>query len=480
MGHNTYIKQAGHSDPNKRQALAANPETSVWVSASAGTGKTKILTDRVLRLMLPRRDQPPESATPPDKILCLTFTKTGASEMADRIHERLSKWSVMPDDKLASVLEALLQYPPDADTMSAARALFAGVVDTPGGMKIMTLHSFCQSVLKRFPLEAGLPPHFEVLDERTANEYLQKALRDIVVEIRKHPDSSVADAFTRLSRTLNAEQFHELMQDIIKNRSAVRKLRNRYPDVENLQSALFKLAGLNRPITAEDYKSEYALPDGDFLALCREHIDPLLSSKGKNDTVLADLLTEFAAADEPSRLRMFDNYALGFLTQKGTIRASVVSKPVSTKFPAFADAAQKEAERLFDLHEKLKAIYLSQMTYDLMVVGFQMMDHYNRAKSAAVQLDYDDLIDYTEQLLDDPEQALWVLYKMDRGIDHILVDEAQDTSPSQWAVVRALAMDFFSGMGARSDTLRTLFVVGDEKQSIFSFQGADPAGFQTM
>ncbi len=133
-------------DPHRAQRVAADPGASVWVGASAGTGKTKVLTDRVLALMLAGSD--------PGRILCLTFTKAAAAEMSNRLNTRLAQWAVAPDGALAESLTELLGRAPDKDLSDRARRLFARVLDTPGGMKIETLHAFCQSLLRRFPIEA--------------------------------------------------------------------------------------------------------------------------------------------------------------------------------------------------------------------------------------------------------------------------------------------------------------------------------------
>ncbi len=466
-------------DPNLRQAMASNPLSSVWVSASAGTGKTKILTDRVLRLMLPRTGMDADSATAPDKILCLTFTKTAASEMADRIHEHLAKWSIMSDDDLQKNLTQLLQTPASSEVMQAARALFARVVDTPGGMKIMTIHSFCQSILKRFPLEAGLPAHFEVLDERTSLEYLQQAQRQSILAANVDPESAFATAFTDLSEDVNADQFHDLMQDLTGNRQILRDLKRRHPEPAALKSALMQQAGCNIDDTEQSVLNAHYHPCRQTENAFKGSLDALLTGK-RNDKILGEAIQIFFEKPEGTRIQAFEDYAGGFLTKEGDIRKTLMNKDCIESQAGLLDIAEREANRLYDLKQKIKSIRVAEGTYKLMLVGFEILKQYERIKAAALQLDYDDLIDYTQQLLSRPDQAAWVLYKMDQGLDHILVDEAQDTSPAQWRIVRALAEEFFSGTGARDDVERTLFVVGDEKQSIFSFQGADPKEFQTM
>ena len=174
------MKKSAAVDPidlsRRAQRRAADPAASVWVTASAGTGKTKVLTDRILNLLL--------AGVAPGRILALTFTKAAAAEMANRIAETLGQWSVAADGDLAGTLEAMLGRAPDRETMIRARALFAQVLDAPGGMHIQTIHAFCQSLLGRFPLEAGVAPHSQVMDERDAAEMLLLAREEVLSRVQ--------------------------------------------------------------------------------------------------------------------------------------------------------------------------------------------------------------------------------------------------------------------------------------------------------
>ena len=156
----------------KSQRSAADPTSSVWVSASAGTGKTKVLTDRVLSLLV--------TGSEPQKLICLTFTKAAAAEMEGRIAEQLGKWVMMGDGDLNFELNNLLGKNPNSEQILRARQLFALVLDTPGGMHIETIHAFCQSLLRRFPLEANIVPHFKLMDDRDADELLLQAREEVL------------------------------------------------------------------------------------------------------------------------------------------------------------------------------------------------------------------------------------------------------------------------------------------------------------
>ncbi|HIM45779.1 MAG TPA: double-strand break repair helicase AddA, partial [Alphaproteobacteria bacterium] len=177
-------RRDGRRDVTRAQRDAADPAASVWVSASAGTGKTKVLTDRVLRLLL--------NGTEPGRILCLTFTRAAAAEMAIRITGTLGEWTTAADEILDMALRDLLQRAPEDAEFRRARMLFAQVLDTPGGMKILTIHAFCQSLLRRFPLEAGIAPHFAVADERTQRELLNEAQNRLLRHARHGADEDLA------------------------------------------------------------------------------------------------------------------------------------------------------------------------------------------------------------------------------------------------------------------------------------------------
>ncbi|MFN7114049.1 MAG: double-strand break repair helicase AddA [Alphaproteobacteria bacterium] len=484
-------------DAGADQSAAANPLRSVWVGASAGTGKTKVLIDRVLRLMLPRAGQGAEnravaqsaesklvaqSATRPERVLCLTFTKTAAAEMSNRIYKRLARWAVVDDAKLTADLTGLLGAAPNAETLREARRLFARVLDTPGGLKIMTIHSFCQSVLKRFPVEAGLPPHFELMDEQSAIEYLLSCQRGMIAAARAQPDSPVAEAFATLALYLNQEDMSGLMAQVMAKRSLLEAILKKHGDAgggaTGTIAAVCKHLGVTPETREEDVLAGAGRIEQEQETKLRLVLRAMLEG-GKTDKERAGALQTWL--EQPGkRGALIGVYRRAFFNQQGEIYARLVTKPVLEACPDAIEIMTAEAERLDALNEKLKAVRLARLNAALLTVSAEMVGRYSAHKAATDRLDFDDLIIRTSALLDAPGMVGWVLFKLDEGIDHILVDEAQDTSPAQWRVVRALAGEFFAGMGSRDDTVRTLFVVGDEKQSIFSFQGADPAAFAQM
>ncbi|ASG21684.1 double-strand break repair helicase AddA [Nitrospirillum viridazoti] len=457
-------------DPTVKQRQASDPETSVWVGASAGTGKTKVLTDRVVRLML--------AGTEPGRILCLTFTKAAAAEMANRIAERLASWVVMADGDLTQALADLNGRPPTRDEVLTARRLFARVLDTAGGMKIQTIHAFCQSLLRRFPLEARLPPNFQVMDDRTAAEALAEAQAHMLASAQDRPDTPLGRALKRLAGALNEESFAELLADLVAQRGRIRRILDAHGGLDGTVAALFRHLGVGPEETEA----------GVLAAGCRDEVLDVTGLRGACAALAEGTATDVERGlgiqrwlDQiDRRLTDIAAYRQLFLTADGTVRSRLATKGALAANPRTADILAQEGQRLVALQERLRAVTVAHSTASLLTLAGSMLEGYQRWKDSRAQLDFDDLILAASALLTGDAQACaWVLYKLDGGLDHILIDEAQDTNPEQWRVVSALAEEFFAGEG-QSQARRTLFVVGDEKQSIFSFQGADPAEFARM
>jgi len=464
---------------NSQQRQASDPLHSVWVGASAGTGKTKVLTDRVLRLLLPRPGLDDDSATDPGKILCITFTKAGAAEMAERISKTLGKWAVISDADLQMQISALIGQEPSDEMLRAARRLFAQVVDVPGGMKIMTIHAFCQSILKRFPLEAGLPPHFELMDDRTALEYMSRCQHQVIIETQTDPESDLGQAMAKLTASMQPENLTNLMGNLAQERSRLQQILKFNQGYQGLVSNLYQKFKLPEGIQKSEVL-EAACDTGSFNETGLREAVAALSSGSKTDQDKAYKLQNWLDQKSFRKQNFAKEYASIFITQKGTIVKTLATKKVVTAFPMIADIMFVEAERILAIIHRLKAIDVIEYTAALMRVSEEILKRYEARKTLAAVLDYDDLIYYTRDLLNREENAAWVLFKLDQGVDHILVDEAQDTNPEQWHVIESLASEFFVGLGARDEVERTIFVVGDEKQSIFSFQRADPKAFNRM
>lgn len=445
---------------SNQQRIASSPKNSVWVEASAGTGKTKVLSDRVLRLLL--------DGVLPSRILCLTYTKAAAVEMNNRIAEKLSKWAVADDEKLIKELENLLgkKLAINDELLSKSRRLFALLLDTPGGVKIQTIHSFCQEVLKRFPLEAKISPYFEVMDDRSSRD----ALADIKKEILNNSfNNEVLQAVDFLTAESNEKNFPEILESITLQRNMIEECLSGYSSVANLIEKIADNFGVKKDVTREDVKADFWQNlDFEKLSIIIKALDVGTAASQKKAYVLAK------ARDEKN-LEEFVNI---FLT-KGKPRAKILVNDSVAKYPQALDYCNEFVNLCVELEEKIKAVNLFLSTRAVLIIAEEILEKYHQYKKTHSKLDYNDLIVITKRLFESPKVAEWILYKLDGGIDNILIDEAQDTSPEQWAIVKAITKEFFSGKGNHEKD-PTFFVVGDRKQSIYSFQGADPAEFERM
>ena len=443
-----------------QQRLAANPKKSVWVGASAGTGKTKVLSDRVLRLLLEGADR--------TKILCLTYTKAAAVEMSSRIAERLSKWAVMKEEDLEEELINLYGELPDnaketKKLKSKARQLFAILLDTPGGMKIKTIHSFCEEILKRFPLEANISPYFEIMDERSSSQALDDIKKQILSFAAQNPQSEIGKSIKHITENISEFSFGTVIDNVLKNRIKIDRSLAKHGSKEILLSEISKQINITDNLTLEDIINDFfAKADKDTLSSLMEiGIDfPVNCIENQN------YITEY------------EKYIGVFLTGSNTIRNPKTIKGLSKREDLIL-IFNDEAMRCMDLTDKLKSFRLYNFTKSVLNLASELIEKYNDFKRVHAKLDFDDVIYRTRLLLENREATKWVLFKLDGGIDNILIDEAQDTSPDQWAIVKAISDEFFAGEGSSENT-RTIFAVGDRKQSIYSFQGADPDKFDEM
>ena len=443
-----------------RQRLATDPKKSVWLGASAGTGKTKVLSDRVLRLLL--------DGVNSTKILCLTYTKAAAVEMSSRIAERLSKWAVMKEEDLEKELVDLYGQLPDnaKDTKNIkikARQLFAVLLDTPGGMKIKTIHSFCEEILKRFPLEANISPYFEIMDQRNSSQALDDIKKQILSFAAQNPQSEIGKSIKHITENISEFSFGTVINNVLKNRIKIDHSLTKFGSKENLLSEISKQVNIPDNMTLEDIIN-------DFFA------------KADKDTLssLMDIGIDFPVncIENKNHIEEYEKYISIFLTGGNAIRSPKTIKGLSKRDDLIL-IFNDEAMRCMDLREKLKSFHLYNFTKSVLNLASELIEKYNEFKRIHAKLDFDDVIYRTRLLLENREATKWVLFKLDGGIDNILIDEAQDTSPDQWAIVKAISDEFFAGEG-NSENTRTIFAVGDRKQSIYSFQGADPDEFDEM
>lgn len=461
-------------DPNVLQRQASDPSTCIWVSASAGTGKTKVLTDRVLRLLLPQDNGAPGCA--PHKILGLTFTKAAANEMALRINETLSKWSIASDDDLTIELKKLLGRPPNRIEISAARKLFANVIDTPGHLKIMTIHAFCQSVLSRFPLEASLTPGFEVAEERMAATFLQTAKSLVFKNATTNKASPLNAALDNLSKNINEDQLGQLIESIASERGQLEQILKKHHGIDGFYTALCQSMDIIPNQSKKDIVYN-ACQDDAFDHAGLKSCANAMADSSKTDSGNAAIIYNFLSNNPKTRAFEFETYKSAFLKKDNTIKSKLIGKKIADKNPHLLKTMEDEAERIKRIINTIQSSETAELTRDLLIIGQEVLQDYAAIKSQHNMLDYEDLIFKTSELM--KSRGDWVQYKLDQGIDHILIDEAQDTNPEQWKIIQALTEEFFAAH-SQSDDNRTIFTVGDEKQSIYSFQRASPEEFQRM
>ena len=457
-------------EANDAQLRAASPDRSVWVGASAGTGKTKVLTDRALSLLL--------SGTPPGKILCLTFTRAAAAEMANRINEALSTWAISDDAALNRALTMLRGIPPDKKLLPKARRLFRSVLETPGGMKIQTIHSFCESLLGRFPLEAGLAPYFSTLDEAETLEALKEARNQVFLNTSAE-NSPITQAINYLCNFLDEGRFSELLETLTNERGRLESVFRHFGGVRGTLVEINKRLEVSTADTELMIINRACTEDATHHESLRAAGDLMMGGISKKDMERGALIVDWLSAQPETKSSGFDRYQSVFFTTTGKIRDSIATKKFSQKYPDCKKAIELEALRLAGVRQKLNSLIVARATAALLQVADAMNKNYSNWKARHGRMDYDDLVLKARHLLESDGGASWVLFKLDGGIDHILIDEAQDTNPDQWALVSTLAQEFFSGMGA-STVNRTIFAVGDPKQSIYSFQRADPEAFERM
>ncbi len=452
------------SSATERQAMAADAHASVWVDASAGTGKTKVLVDRVLRLLLPRHDG--QAATPPNRILCVTFTNAAAAEMIARIQAVSQSWLVMDDATLTSSLTDLLAMPPSALQMTAARQLFATIVDTPGGLKVTTLHAFSQSILRRFPVEAGLSPALQLADEGLSQTLLEQARNTVF----KMANPAMQARIQRLLHRTDAKRLTDAVAAVLKERRWLTQFFAAHDMDDSIISALYTGWKIAAPVNTDQFWSTlyHQRP------LLRLLYDSLSRQTGARPLALASKVDQLLALPDTEWDDARTLYIDAFLTQEGTINSNNI-KDVEKAAPDLLNDYLTAGDVLRSMINADAVRDMAQITTDLMSLSAHILQTYQHIKHQRNILDFEDQILTTRALLE--SNATWVMYKLDQGIDHILVDEAQDTNPDQWGIITALALEFFNGTSARSDITRTLFTVGDEKQAIYGFQRANPDDF---
>jgi ATP-dependent helicase/nuclease subunit A len=454
---------AAYNNAVNMQSMAASPRKSIFVSANAGSGKTRVLVERVSRILL--------TGTSPDKIMCLTYTKAAASEMQTRLFQSLGDWSIMSEDKLTDELNRLegKTGTRSQKSLNRARSLFARALETPGGLKVQTIHAFCERLLKRFPLEAGIAPGTDAIDERDVAAIQKQVWTEIETEAVAKPDGQLAADIALLAA-------HKSDQDM--DKLYIWAMGNAYK-IDSWQEAggtrdLAALLEIDADCSPKTIMKNAwaAAPIAQLRAAVATMMENSVNDQKKAKHIIA-------ALDAPTPEQAFTHYVQMFFTQKGAPNASMVTaKAGDVAISIFGNKKHEygpEALRMIAANTQLKSARVFQLTTAVYNIAVLAVSKYRAIKQMRRVMDFDDQIYMARGLLMNAEAREWVRYKLDNGVDHILVDEAQDTSRTQWDIVDALSDEFFQ-IGADTKT-RTVFAVGDEKQSIYGFQGAEPELF---
>jgi ATP-dependent helicase/nuclease subunit A len=447
------------------QARASDPAASAFVSANAGSGKTHVLVQRVIRLLL--------AGVPPEKILCLTFTKAAAANMAERVFTTLGHWVTLDHDALDAAIRDVGITHPTVPLRKSARELFASALETPGGLKVQTIHALCTRLLQQFPFEANVPARFTVLDDRDQTEMMERASLAVMLDASRTPDSAIGLALQAAMANAADVTFKDVVREACLSRDHFMAWTDAAGSAEAAVAQVSALLGVTANESIEDVERE--IVHGPNLPRSRwEEIARALETGAKTER---DNAVRLRVALPAAGAAQVDEYLDIFLTEADrTPRKSVLTKNFVRDNPAIGSRFNAEASRLGPLIEKRRAVTTRDRTEALLHIAIAVAANYRREKAERGLLDYDDLIDKALALLASGASG-WVHYKLDRGVDHVLIDEAQDTSPRQWDIIAHIISEFTAGAGARDGVMRTVFAVGDEKQSIFSFQGAAPREF---
>ena len=431
------------------QRRARDPEGSFWVTASAGSGKTKLLCDRVVSLLCHGAD--------PQSILCLTYTRAAASEMKQRVLSILQKIA-HGDPAYADFYDLLCQRGVDPVRFSLS------LMDNQHRLSFQTIHAFCESLLRRFPLEGNVSPDFKVLEESEAQTLLTQAAEAFYDLDRIQGDDATAKL---LALYLNEGQYLDALKPLIRK-----------------PYLLYQAIAMPLDLFCDTLKQQLGLPhdDSDVDTLrdqCNTALpdvvlqriaEALCLSTSKTDKNNGIFLSDFLTQSQDHK--DYQGYINIFLTNEYTIRAKFVTKQ-ATLLPEDLALLSSEALRLYTLRQRLYGAECLQATVALRSVATAVWGAYITAKEANGALDFDDLLEGTLRLLQ--HHNAWIVYKLEHALKHILLDEAQDTNPHQWTLIKHLLEETLSG---DTETAKSLLVVGDYKQSIYRFQDADPEGYR--
>ena len=457
-------------EATRRQNNAASGLSSVWVSASAGTGKTYVLTKRILGLLLQ------DNTLKPHEILAVTFTRAAAREMEERLRLELSVWATCTEDELRVSLEKMLGETPSKMHIQRARTLFAEFLDN--AVESNTIHGFCQKILAQFPLEADISPAFNLIEGQEQSELLRKAKSSVFMHALEGT-LKPAWVFDYYAYTYGEKKLSEALDSFVNESTRYQKYLKSYGGIEGVKKELLNTLNVEEELTGDTFdaycKKLCAVPNV-YMDILQKGAESLLQG-GKVAQGLGVLLKEYLN-DETAPWEKLKNI---FITpSSGKVRSQGFPDAKARKFggDTLWDMMHKFADHIVDIEEKLKAANAYLITVSYLELGSQILQSYEKLKYKSGVLDFDDLISKTADLLKNTEKSEWVRFKMDQKIRHVLLDEAQDTDNDQWIILKAIIDEFYAGVGQHEG--RTFFAVGDMKQSIYRFRGAQPHVFGSM
>jgi len=444
----------------------SSPYLNATVMASAGTGKTYLLVTRLVRLLL--------AGARPDAILAITFTRKAAAEMQTRLAERLYALASLDEKSLADRLREM-DIEPEAATLERAWRLYESLLQNRQSVRTTTFHAFCQEILLRFPLEADVPPGFELLDSST--EIAESAWAALLTEAGQEPESPLATHLERLlDYTGGLFNLQRALDSFLSHRG------DWWAFTEEAEQPVdFALARLQQQLDIDPdgdplhdlFTEQRMLELAEFAGLLAKH-----PNKGNNEALEA--LATARHSELPLQIR-YTACQAAFLTKQNTPRARKSSKAqMKSMGPEgemrFLELHDAFSQRLLCVLEQLAAQETYRACTDWYTIGSRLLHHYQRIKSEQRLLDFTDLEWRAYRLLAHSDNALWVQYKLDQRIDHLLVDEFQDTNPTQWRLLQPLLQEMAAGQSGKA---RSVFLVGDAKQSIYRFRRAEPRLFHT-
>ena len=433
------------------------PITSSWVSANAGSGKTFNLINRVVRLLI--------SGVAPSKILCITFTNSAAEEMKVRLLDRLAEWVTMESNELLFHIESLLETKfTDGESrkliLLKARQLFAEVLEEQSSLRISTIHSLCETILRHFSVETGIPFDFKIINEIEQRALIEELLQEFAVEsnqafinINKIIKPSSEAALTDFTLEIISDQERLIKEDFFEY----------FPEFTEAVSE-----GEINNSNSQKLRSKIS-------SKVLKTLIEAFSTGGNESQIHGKMIEDSYSSEQENFFEVMEKVFLT-LEKKPRDHKRFPDKKVLEKYPQIISTIKKITDLILDIRRDCQTKDLYLKTKKVKDFGKEVVSKYEKKKLEKNSLDFYDLLKKVKDLLCKDGMMSWVNFKIDATLNHLLVDECQDVSPIQWEIINRIAGEFFDNWAAVQES-KSIFIVGDEKQTIYSFQGADPLTF---